>query len=208
MEITPQVNLDECYLWQYDKSTNLKSLMDKKYDFYKTYVNDFLANWKEQVFAISTANDFGLDVWGMILGRARPTYTHTEDGVSQTLPISDDLYRKVLIGEIMCMNTTGSVYDLNAYLNYIFGGEGKTIYVRDFLNMSCSVNAQDTDENRFTEEEQALIFRRSIIPLPAGVLLAGSISTISRMFGFNGSELYDFNTGEDDINKQGGVFIY
>lgn len=64
----PTLDLTQSILWQYDESVRLKSLIMQKQTWYELDQTDFWNNWVRDVFTLSTANDFGLSVWSIILG--------------------------------------------------------------------------------------------------------------------------------------------
>lgn len=63
---------DEVILWQYTDAVRLNKIIQSELDFWKSNVSDFVGNWGRDVFNLKTANSFGLEVWGKILGAARP----------------------------------------------------------------------------------------------------------------------------------------
>ncbi|OYW80360.1 MAG: hypothetical protein B7Z19_03100, partial [Polynucleobacter sp. 32-46-5] len=63
------VNLLRSLLWQYEEAANLRALIQAKQDWYDENQRDFWQNWFDNVFNLETANDFGLNVWSIILGQ-------------------------------------------------------------------------------------------------------------------------------------------
>lgn len=61
------VDLLRAILWQYDGAAGLQSLLRSKADWYDENQRDFWNNWERDVFDLTTANDFGCAVWGLIL---------------------------------------------------------------------------------------------------------------------------------------------
>ena len=68
-EFDYHVDILASILWQYNESTNLLSLINKKQDWYNLYESDFWENWFNQVFNLSgnQMTLFGLAVWSIIL---------------------------------------------------------------------------------------------------------------------------------------------
>jgi hypothetical protein len=62
------VNLLRAILWQYNDAENLQGILQSKQDWYNTNQRDFWQDWYDNVFNLLTANDFGLNVWAIILG--------------------------------------------------------------------------------------------------------------------------------------------
>lgn len=61
------VDLLRAILWQYDSAPGLQSLLAQKSAWYDENQRDFWVNWEHDVFDLTTANDFGCAVWGLIL---------------------------------------------------------------------------------------------------------------------------------------------
>lgn len=62
------VDLLRVILWQYEGADGLQSILRSKADWYETNQSQFWSDWYRDVFNLQTANDFGLGVWGVILG--------------------------------------------------------------------------------------------------------------------------------------------
>lgn len=61
------VDLLRAILWQYDGATGLQTILRSKAAWYDENQRDFWTNWERDVFDLTTANDFGCAVWGIIL---------------------------------------------------------------------------------------------------------------------------------------------
>jgi len=68
-EFDYHVDILASIIWQYNESTNLLSLVNKKQDWYDLNQSDFWTNWFNQVFNLSENQItlFGLAVWSIIL---------------------------------------------------------------------------------------------------------------------------------------------
>ena len=62
------VNLMRALLWQYNDAENLQSVLQQKQDWYTINQTEFWQDWYDNVFNLLTANQFGLNVWAIILG--------------------------------------------------------------------------------------------------------------------------------------------
>lgn len=62
------VNLMRALLWQYNDAENLQSVLQQKQDWYDINQTKFWQDWYANVFNLLTANEFGLNVWAIILG--------------------------------------------------------------------------------------------------------------------------------------------
>ena len=63
------VDLLRALLWQYEDATGLQALLRQKSEWYTVNQTAFWSNWERDVFDLTTANDFGCAVWGIILTR-------------------------------------------------------------------------------------------------------------------------------------------
>lgn len=61
------VDLLRALLWQYNDAERLQTLLQRKSDWYAEEQSGFWQNWISDVFDLTTANDFGLSVWGILL---------------------------------------------------------------------------------------------------------------------------------------------
>lgn len=62
------VNFLKALLWQDNKAKNLQAILQAKQDWYLENQTQFWTDWYNNVFNLATANDFGCDVWAIILG--------------------------------------------------------------------------------------------------------------------------------------------
>lgn len=145
--------LDRVILWQYDNS-NLVGFVQLLADFLNQSTKQFWEDWQRDVVNINTANDFGLAVWGKILGIERP--------VISTGSISTELFRKIVKARFELMNSSATTADYIKYVNSIFGED--SVSVTDGNNMSLSFG-----EYTGEDEELAELSIESLIPYPAGV---------------------------------------
>jgi len=71
-QIDCSLQIGDCFLWQYANALRLNAIMNQTIKFYDKNICDFVKDWEKDVFNLSTANTFGLNVWGKILGAPRP----------------------------------------------------------------------------------------------------------------------------------------
>lgn len=67
-ELDFSVDLLRAILWQYNDAARLQSVLAQKSDWYVEHHTTYWTDWTVDVFDLTTANDFGLSVWGIILG--------------------------------------------------------------------------------------------------------------------------------------------
>ena len=145
--------LDRVILWQYDNS-NLVGFVQLLADFLGQSTKQFWEDWQSDVVNVDTANDFGLAVWGKVLGIERP--------VISTGTISTELFRKIVKARFELMNSSAAIPDYIKYVDAIFG-EGM-VTVSDGNDMSISFG-----EYTGQDEELSGLNINSLIPYPAGV---------------------------------------
>jgi hypothetical protein len=62
------VNLLQALIWRYNKVERLLALLQSKQDWFDTNQEGFWSDWFNNVFNLDTANEFGCNVWAIILG--------------------------------------------------------------------------------------------------------------------------------------------
>lgn len=184
-ELDTDLNLGDCFLWQYDQAAKIKSLLQKKQSFCQKEITEFWNNWLTNVFNIDTANEFGLSIWGTFLDVQRPSYELN----GEIVQFDDDQYRTLIKGRLMLMNSNGSIPSINAYLNYLF--PGKAVFAVDYYDMSINL----VFYYQPTEKEMAIIQSEGFLPKPAGVNIKYVIVPPDEVFGFDGQEMQTFDNG-------------
>lgn len=129
--------ITQSLLWQYGKATALQDLIFQKTNWYRTWDDEFWNQWVANVFNLTTANEFGLCVWSIILNT--PLY------INLGAPIDNS--------EIWGFNqyTDSPPALINNYWN--FGGSGDGAGVQG-ANFSASA-----DSFFLTVEEQRFLLR-------------------------------------------------
>lgn len=186
-EVDFSINLLAALLWQYNEAPNLQSLLNSKQAWYTENQQQFWENWITNVFDLRTANAFGLSVWAIILGfpsfissGATPTdflswgfdagsgqfdqsTFGSSTGETNNLPLATKRIALQLRYFQLC--SSGTVPEINRFMNYIFQDYGKVVLI-DNLNM--------TQEYVFlfplTWDLLYLFNNFDILPRPAGVL--------------------------------------
>ena len=195
------VDLLRHVLWQYNDAERLQTLLAGKQDWYARNQTAFWENWTRDVFDLSTANDFGLSVWGKILRESRevpvpganqghPTFGF---GASRRnfgrgnfrranagyLKLDTEAYRLLLQLRYYKLVSRGTVPEINAFIRRIFKDQGN-VYVLDPLDMSFAVyvfSFAPAYWQRFVLEDM------DALPRPAGV--GAMIRVVTRKaFGF------------------------
>lgn len=185
MNLQNTVDLLDCLLWQYNKADKLKALVQKCQDEFEGNIKDFWDNFYTNIFNLDTANSFGLVVWGILLGIERPSYT--SGGVTQ--PYSDDMYRLLLKSRSLLQKTDGTMHSLNQYLAFIF--PNKPVFALDNLDMSIRIVFYYTP----TPDELQVLSNPDFLPRPSGVKIEIQVIDPEDIFGFEGSELNNWDNG-------------
>lgn len=151
------VNLLRALLWEYNDATNLQSLLNQKNEWYSENQQQFWEDWITNVFDLRTANQFGLAVWGIILGlqlyvqqnpqpfvpsfgfgpgAGHVNFTNGNFGSNQgetyVLPI--ETQRVALQLRYADLTSSGTVPETNRTLENVFKNYGKA-YLLDLGNM-------------------------------------------------------------------------
>lgn len=183
-------DLSPVVLWQYNDAEKLKGIVANQQEFMKENVQDFFENLRDNVFNLENADEFGLAVWGSLLGVLRPTY---EDG-GQTVSFTDDQYRLLLRAKIYLLTFDGSAKALNEFFKILF--PEMLVQIKDNLDMTVTINVLNE-----IPEEYRVLFRAPyvdmFIPRPSGV--AYTINAVpldlSKTFTFEGMTDSNNNPG-------------
>jgi len=141
-EYNPTLDLTQSLLWQYDNSVRLKSLVLQKQAWYGLDQTEFWNNWVTDVFTLSTANEFGLSVWSIILGLPLVTgvapdpldkwqwgfgtntndlknFTHGNFGAGK-IGLTLEEKRMLLWLRYFYLTTRGDIVDINRFFKFLF----------------------------------------------------------------------------------------
>lgn len=180
------VNLLQALLWQHDNAEHLKSLLNQKQAWYNENQEAFWNDWYTDVFDLRTANDFGCQVWAIILGiqlsvneggnTNKPTWAfgafrqnfqrgNFSNTTDVTIPLSLAQKRLVLRLRYFQLVARGTVPETNRFLKYLFQDVG-SVYVLDTLDMSFVYYIFT-----FVPSSQLIFIlqKYDILPRPAGV---------------------------------------
>ena len=176
------VNILRALLWRNNEAPNIQDLMTFKQAYFDENSLDFWTDWVVDVFDLCSANEFGVNVWSIILGlriTIEPTQTPNNSnwGFGEfrknfnfgnfppsefTLNLEDA--RKVLRLRYYQLTTNGNVTHLNFMLNNIFGDEGNS-FVIDNLDMTIVYEFDFV----LSSALQTYFGANDILPRPAGV---------------------------------------
>ncbi|MFT8472681.1 DUF2612 domain-containing protein [Acetobacter persici] len=155
---------------------------------------DLISQWYDHIWNIATAQGYGLDVWGRIVGVQRVLTISSENFVgfleaadlteqgfntgpwyngtatSSNVRLSDEGFRQLIYAKAMANITDGSVLSLNAILMALFAGQGDA-WVEDHGTMSMSYVFNFIP----TDVQISIIQSSGVLPRPAGVAVSYAI---------------------------------
>ncbi|MVW80167.1 DUF2612 domain-containing protein [Bordetella sp. 02P26C-1] len=168
-----------------------------------------LEQFIELVWDVQTANDFGLEIWGRIVGIGRyltvpgeqvylgfaEAYTYELDDrgtqpfgfgpfydgivVTQTFRMDTEAYRMLILAKAAANISDGTAPSLNNILLTLFGTYGRC-YVADWSQMRMGL----VFEFQLEPWQRAIIKQSDLIPRPAGVLMSLAEVPADSTFGF------------------------
>ena len=202
-------NLEDTIFSQYAHSPAILGILQA--------VNDaidpqyFIDDFYEYVFRLSTAKGFALDIWAEKVGVSRNapmsdpftkkfgfnpayepfnTYPFSGSGsgfVSYQLP--DSLLRELIIVKAALNIVYATAININKFLRLIFKGK------RAYYNITGHMTAEYVFEFTLSPFERMLVYTLKMLPQPCGVGISYVERDFNKIFGFDGSDLQNFNNG-------------
>lgn len=146
-------------------------------------------NLYDMIWNIATAQGYGLDVWGRIVGVSRALtflgsvqYLGNEEasswtgfgqgilfsggGTTTNFLLQDNDYRRLILAKAAGNVSDGSILSLNAILLQLFPLRGNC-YVADNQNMTATLTFQFT----LNPVELAIVQQSGVLPYPCGVVI-------------------------------------
>jgi len=215
--VTPEyicdVTLDSALDWQRSKADIPKQLVGNEQAWLEENHCQFWADWQRDVFRLSTANEFGLSIWSIILDESIYGYTAESPQDYPSLGFglddenffdgsfaADDAYtyeftieeKRILLQlkAFKVLSMGGPIIQINKAMANIFGAG--VIIASDTLRMEFIYQVNDQAIINFIRE----IRNRDLLPRPIGVGASDVRIKASGAFGF----------AEDDENFFGGNF--
>lgn len=201
-----KIDLQKCIIWQYDKAKKLQTLINKKESWYLQNVTNFIRDFFWNIFNLDTATEFGLTIWGKMLGLDRNVVFIG----GQSHYLTTEQYRFLLKGQVLKFNMKNvSVPEINNYLRVIFNEQDNSeAFVRDNHDMSLTY-VITKNMGIYNEEITQLLNYYDFLPRPAGVRI-NVVLNYNGYFGFEGAGenrggFADDNDTAETIN--GGIFL-
>lgn len=194
------INYQETIISQYGTSPILNQLLDN----YNQYIDPSadIQAFYDYVWNVETAQGFGLDIWGRIVGVNRDlivdttqTYFGFDDTVDDYAPfgqapfysgpttgsyqLSDEAFRTLIMVKALANISQTTIPALNQLLSNLFSGRGRC-YVNDLGNMQM----RWTFEFYLEPFEVAIITKSGALPRPTGVK-SFMLQIAQPIFGFN-----------------------
>lgn len=172
---------------QYSNSPILTTLISNFFDYIDQTIN--FDNFFDNIWNLDTAQGFGLDVWGRILGVSRILEIPSSDmflgfeeagdpnfvgfnqapfysgvGSTSNFALSDTAYRFLLFAKAFANISDGSIASINQILLSLFPRRGNC-YVVDGLDMTMEY----VFEFQLSAVELAIVLNSGVLPRPVGV---------------------------------------
>jgi hypothetical protein len=209
-------SVDQTIISQYANSPTMVRLIENM-DAYLDQRANFTAFYNF-VWNVDTAQGFGLDIWGKIVGVSRllhinatgETFGYDNEDVppdwapfnqgtfstgvesTQTYLLPDDAYRVLILTKALSNIVATTAKSLNQLLRNLFPGRGKC-YVVDAGGMAMRF----VFEFALTPVEFAILTESGALPHPAGVNYTVVVIPSAESFGFNeqGTGVQPFDQG-------------
>ena len=178
----PSVDLTKHIFWQYNNAPAINSLINAKQNWFNRNQTEFWNDWVKNVLNITTANDYGLSIWGALLQVPRVYNVEGDD-----ITLTTNQYRTVLLARLKLLHTRATVPEINKLLKFLFGQYGKA-YVVDNFDMTITYRFNFN----LSALQLAVLQNVTLLPRPAGVQ-AVIVASDNVVFGFNGSGAQPFD---------------
>ena len=194
-----QGDIKRSITWQYDNAENLIGIIELFKEFYDKSTKDYFDTLMSKFDLTKPIGetpgegiDYGLSVWGKILGMPRPFVT-----VSNVRKmISSEFYRRILLAKLRLLSKDATVPNYIAYVNDMFGIGNVTVFDGKDMSLKFVVKS----ENSLSDEERAAITQIPdvIFTFPSGVMSSGHSDSLILGLSTNGTSAQDTFCGGFD----------
>jgi hypothetical protein len=216
------IDVERTIISQYANSATIVQLV-KNMNEYVDPRADFDAFF-DYVWNVESAQGFGLDIWGRIVGISREllipaaaTYFGFNDALpgsypfndqpfydgtppaTQTYKLADDAYRQLILVKALANISATNAPSINQLLQNMFAGRGRC-YVNDMGGMALRY----TFEFDLTPYEFAIMTQSGALPRPAGVN-ASLFQSALPLFGFSEAGVSAAPFGQGVFVPQGAM---
>lgn len=210
-----QNDLNNTILTQYTLSEKIRLLIDTFNSSIASEAN--IEEFYNKVFNITTANSYGLDVWGEIVGLSRYIEVKSEymyfgfneaviddgsigtfgeatfysgESEASSFKMGDEMYRSLILIKALANISKSTIADISNVLNLFFKDKGGVI-VADHYNMTMSYHFDFFGDSL----DFALIKQLIKFVKPTGVFIEGAVYDSAKTFGFDGTGCATFGEG-------------
>lgn len=178
------INVLKVIPWMSDQSPGLRGLLDRYQVWYDKEHREFWESWEKDVFNLATANDFGLNVWSVILNLPlyitvdrspvdypawgfSPVSMNFDNGnfardAAGVQSLTTEQKRQLLKLRMWQITSSGTLPDINRALQDVFEGQA---YALDGHDMTISYIFLSV----LPQAMLSLIEDFDIVPRPSGV---------------------------------------
>lgn len=208
------INVDRTIISQYATAPTMTALIQDMNEWIDPRVK--MDEFFSFVWNVNTAQGFGLDIWGRIVGVSRllripgndpivgfdnadvpPDWQPMSQGrfsrgdtTGQAYELPDDAYRTLILTKALANIVSTSSQSINRLLQNLFPGRGRA-YVRDLGGMAM----QFVFNFSLTPTEYAILTQSGVLPHPAGVFYSVIVVPVAHLFGFRYGDVLPFNRG-------------
>jgi hypothetical protein len=185
------INYRDTIISQYSSSPSIGAVIDSFNQWIDPTVD--LDDFYDKIWNLDTAEGYGLDIWGRIVGVGRvlqiaaskyfgfdeatnlsadpfntsPFYTGQQ--INNNFILSDDGFKTLILAKALSNICDGSIPAINQVLLTLFPGRGN-VYVANGRDMTMTYTFTFAP----TPVESAIVSQSGVLPLPAGV----SVTTV------------------------------
>lgn len=208
------VNLLRALLWQYNDAPRLESILQQKQNWFNGQQTGFWEDWYTDVFDLRTANDFGLSVWAIILNLPLTATSSEVDGENIlwgfasddenftngnfqpiiSFPLTIEQRRLILRLRYFQLVTRGTVPEINAFLDELFGDQGGA-----FVYDGYQMNGRYMFLFELSRDLESILTAFDFLPRPAGVEIDFVSIPEASGWGFGS---FHFNFGNGNFNHE------
>lgn len=170
----------------------------------------FIGDFYNYVYRLSSAKGFGLDIWADKVGVSRNapmanidsknlgfaegfepwnSAPWSDGGAFSSFRLTDEQVRRLIIIKAASNILYATALNINKFLLMIFYGR------KAYYNIIGHMSAEYVFEFDLDPFERMVVYSLNILPRPSGVGVSYKEINVDKTFGFDGSELSNFNNG-------------
>ncbi|TCJ96127.1 uncharacterized protein DUF2612 [Volucribacter psittacicida] len=197
------IDVEKTLISQYANSPVLCTLISN----FNQYIDpsEEIQHFYDMVWNIDTAEGFGLDFWGKVVGISREIVINNRNQFIGSTLASDDLkqysagerhfmndamFRKMILMKAMSNIIYATAYNINGLLLALFEKRGRAYFIK-----SGTMSARYIFEFNLSAAEKAVLISTDLLPRPTGVLIDFYEPDIKKTFGFIEANMAPFGDG-------------